>query len=116
MPARPVLRRRHPNRGEPSWRLGDPVGLCLDDTNSVGVLTEVAARPAFDPSFVAAQSGSAEDAERWPWVTEVRVVSTSALDSAPTLEELQIPVNSMQQRTYTVYTQSSGCVDDVQNR
>ncbi len=26
------------------------------------------------------------------------------------------PDNSMQQRTYTVYTQSSGCVDDVQNR
>ncbi len=48
---------------------------------------------------MAAQSGSAEDAERWPWVTEVRVLTTLPLDSAPTLEELQIPVNSMQQRT-----------------
>ncbi len=85
--------------GEPSWRVGDPVGLCLDDSNRVAVLTEVAARPAFDPSFVAAQSGSAEDGERWPWVTEVRVLTTLPPESAPTLEDLEIPVNSMQQRT-----------------
>ena len=54
---------------------------------------------SFDPAFVAAQSGSAEDGERWPWVTEVRVITTLPADSAPTLEELKIPASSMQQRT-----------------
>ena len=62
--------------GEPSWRVGDQVGLYLDDTNTIPVLAEIAARPVFDPAFVAAQSGSAEDGERWPWVTEVRVITT----------------------------------------
>jgi tetratricopeptide (TPR) repeat protein len=85
--------------GEPSWRVGDQVGLYLDTTDTIPVLAEIAARPVFDPAFVASQSGSAEDAERWPWVTEVRVINTLPPDSAPTLEDLKIPGNSMQQRT-----------------
>jgi hypothetical protein len=85
--------------GEPSWRMGDPVGLYVGGTDRIGVLAEVAARPVFDPAFVASQSGSAEDAERWPWVTEVRVINTLPPEAAPTLEDLKIPGNSMQQRT-----------------
>jgi tetratricopeptide (TPR) repeat protein len=85
--------------GEPSWRLGDPVGLYFGDADKIPMLVEVAARPSFDPAFVASESGSAEDGERWPWVTEVRVINTLPLDSAPTLKELNIPLSSMQQRT-----------------
>lgn len=85
--------------GEPSWRIGDQVGLYFDGTDTIPVLGEIAARPVFDPAFVASQSGSAEDAERWPWVTEVRVITTLPAASAPTLEELNIPGSSMRQRT-----------------
>jgi tetratricopeptide (TPR) repeat protein len=85
--------------GEPSWRLGDPVGLYFGDTDKIPMLVEVAARPSFDPAFVASESGSAEAGERWPWVTEVRVINALPLDSAPSLEELNIPAGSMQRRT-----------------
>jgi hypothetical protein len=85
--------------GEPSWRVGDQVGLYFDETNTIPVLAEIAARPVFDPAFVAGQSGSVEDGERWPWVTEVRVITTLPPADAPTLEDLQIPASSMQQRT-----------------
>jgi tetratricopeptide (TPR) repeat protein len=84
--------------GEPSWRVGDQVGLCLGGTVTISVLAEIAQRPVFDPAFVASQSGSAEDGERWPWVTEVRVITTLPPDSAPTLEELSISAKSMPQR------------------
>jgi tetratricopeptide (TPR) repeat protein len=85
--------------GEPSWRMGDQVGLYVGGTDRIGVLAEIAARPVFDPGFVASQSGSTEDGERWPWVTEVRVINTLPAASAPTLEDLEIPGSSMQQRT-----------------
>jgi tetratricopeptide (TPR) repeat protein len=85
--------------GEPSWRMGDQVGLYVGGTDRIGVLAEIAARPVFDPAFVASQSGSVEDGERWPWVTEVRVINTLPAASAPTLEDLRIPGSSMQQRT-----------------
>ena len=85
--------------GEPSWRLGDPVGLCFGATDKISMLVEVAAPASFDPAFVASESGSAEDADGWPWVTEVRVINTLPLDSAPTLDELNIPASSVQQRT-----------------
>jgi tetratricopeptide (TPR) repeat protein len=85
--------------GEPTWRIGDQVGLYFQSTNAIPVLAEIAARPVFDPVFVTGQSGSAEDGERWPWVTEVRVITTLPPESAPTLEDLDIPTSSMQQRT-----------------
>ncbi len=84
--------------GEPSWRIGDQVGLTVGGTGTISVLAEIAARPVFDPAFVAGQSGSAEDGERWPWVTEVRVITTLPAASAPTLEELSIRASSMPQR------------------
>jgi hypothetical protein len=84
--------------GEPTWRIGDQVGLDVGGTGSISVLAEIAARPVFDPGFVTSQSGSAEDGERWPWVTEIRVITTLPATSAPTLEELNIPASSMPQR------------------
>ena len=97
--------------GEPSWRIGDQVGLYFDTTNTIPVLAEIAARPVFDPAFVAGQSGSAEDGERWPWVTEVRVITTLPPDDAPTLEDLKIPGSSMQQRTRKqLDATQSGCL------
>jgi hypothetical protein len=51
--------------GEPSWRVGDPVGLYYGGTGKVPVLVRVAELPRFDPAFVERETGSAEDAERW---------------------------------------------------
>jgi tetratricopeptide (TPR) repeat protein len=97
--------------GEPSWRIGDQVGLYVGGTDRIGVLAEIAARPVFDPAFVAGQSGSAEDGERWPWVTEVRVINTLPPASAPTLEDLKIAGSSMQQRTRKLLDATqSGCL------
>ena len=83
--------------GEPTWRIGDQVGLYIG--GAISVLVEIAARPVFDPSFVASQnSGLAEDGERWPCVTRSCAITTLPADSAPTLEDLNIPASSMPQR------------------
>ena len=66
--------------GKPSWRVGDPVGLYSDVTKRVSVLGEVAYAPSFDPTFVAAESGSAKDGQRWPWVTMIRVLHCDGTD------------------------------------
>ena len=60
---------------------------------------EVAQVPAFDPAFVAVESGSAKDGQRWPWVTMIRVLHCAPTDTGPTLEELGIAERGMQLRT-----------------
>jgi hypothetical protein len=85
--------------GKPSWRVGDPVGLYSGETKRVSVLGEVAQAPAFDPVFVAVNSGSAKDGQRWPWVTMIRVLHCAPTDIGPTLEELAIAGRGMQLRT-----------------
>ena len=85
--------------GRPSWRVGDPVGLYSAVTKCVTVLGEVAQAPSFDPTFVAAESGSAKDGTRWPWVTMIRVLNSVSADAALTLDQLEIAERSMQQRT-----------------
>ena len=85
--------------GKPSWRVGDPVGLYDGATKCVSILGEVAQAPSFDPAFVAAESGSPKDGERWPWVTMIRVLNVVPVEAAPTLEALDIADRSMQQRT-----------------
>jgi hypothetical protein len=88
--------------GEPSWRIGDPVGLYFGGTRKVPVLVEVADKPYFDEEFVARESGSEEDGRRWPWVTPVKGIAALPLEQAPTLEQLGIPHASMQQRARLV--------------
>jgi hypothetical protein len=86
-------------RGEPTWRVGDHVGLYYGGTYKVPVLAEVAELPRFDPEFVRRETGADEDAERWPWVTTIRVTHAVAVDDAPTLSDLGIEHGSMQQRS-----------------
>jgi hypothetical protein len=85
--------------GEPSWKVGDAVGLYVAGTLRVPVLVEIAEPPRFDPAFVTEQTGSAEDGERWPWVTPVRGIAAFPEGEAPTLTELGIDAGSMQQRS-----------------
>jgi hypothetical protein len=88
--------------GEPSWSIGDPVGLYFGGTKKVPVLVQVAGKPYFDEEFVARESGNAEDGRRWPWVTPVKGIASVPLDKAPTLEELGIAHARMQQRARLV--------------
>ena len=88
--------------GEPSWKVGDDVGLYFGGTYRVPVLAEVAELPRFDPAFVARERRSVEYGERWPWVTPVRIVNAVRLRDAPSLETLGIERSSMQQRARLV--------------
>jgi hypothetical protein len=84
--------------GEPSWKVGEKVGLYFGGTYRVPVLVEVVGKPYFDEEFVARESGNPEHGRRWPWVTPVRKLCAVPLDDAPTLEDLGIERSSMQQR------------------
>ncbi len=86
--------------GEPSWRVGDEVGLYYSGTLRIPVLVEVIARPEFSPDLVQREShGQEPDAgERWPWVTRVRGVLRMDLPAAPTLDDLGIHHKVMMRR------------------
>jgi hypothetical protein len=88
--------------GEPSWRVGDPVGLYFGGTKRVPVLVEVAGKPYFDEELVARETGNPEHGRRWPWVTPIKGIASVALDEAPTLEQIGIAHASMQQRARLV--------------
>jgi hypothetical protein len=84
--------------GAPTWRVGDRVGLYFGGTYKVPVLVEVAELPRFDPAFVERETGSHEDAERWPWVTPIRGLKAVSVEDAPSLSDLGIEHSSMQHR------------------
>lgn len=86
--------------GEPSWKLGDEVGLYFSGTLRVPVLVEVIAPPRFDPDYVQQfnDGGEPDAGERWPWVTEVRGLDAVPLRRAPTLDDIGVPHESMMQR------------------
>ena len=85
--------------GRPSWRVGEEAGIYFGGTQRVPVLVEITSPPEFNPAFVqAADWAQADDGERWPWVTWVRVLRIVEVAKAPTLEQLGIASTSMQQR------------------
>jgi hypothetical protein len=85
--------------GEPSWKVGDHVGLYFGGTYKVPVLVEITSPPRFDPAFVERETGSPEDAERWPWVTQIRGINAVSIESAPLLTDLGIDNRSMGRRS-----------------
>ncbi len=85
--------------GEPSWKVGDRVGLYFGGTYKVPVLVEIASPPRFDPAFVERETGALEDAERWPWVTPVRGINAVSVEDAPTLADLGVDNRSMGRRS-----------------
>lgn len=85
--------------GRPSWRVGEEAGIYFGGTHRVPLLVEIVSPPDFNPAFVqAAEWAEADDGERWPWVTWVRVLKAVDVDDAPTLDQLGITTASMQQR------------------
>lgn len=87
--------------GEPSWEIGDQVGLYFGGTLRVPILVEVIASPRFDPDFVQAYNdgGEPDAGERWPWVTEVQGMLAQPLRQAPTLDDIGVDHASMRQRS-----------------
>ena len=86
--------------GEPSWRIGDEIGLYFGGTLKLPVMVEVIAPPEFNPELVQQDShGQESDAgERWPWVTHVRGLHSVPLEDAPTLDDVDIPRELVQRR------------------
>jgi tetratricopeptide (TPR) repeat protein len=107
---RRVIRADGVPAGEPSWQVGERVGLYFGGTRRVPVLVEIAQRPYFDPQFVIDESGSEEDGRRWPWVTKVRGINALPLEEAPTLDQLEIPGAAMQQRTRKVLSDAQAAL------
>jgi len=94
-----VLRSDGEPWGEPSWKVGDVIGMYFTGTLKIPVLAEVIAPPEFEPVFVQLNGGGEPDAgERWPWVTWVRGIARLDLAQAPTLEDLGIEPRVMQRR------------------
>jgi hypothetical protein len=76
--------------GEPSWTVGDEIGLYFGGTLKVPVLVTVTSPPEFNPELVQREShgGELDAGERWPWVTRVRGLRSVPLSHAPTLDDL----------------------------
>jgi hypothetical protein len=85
--------------GQPSWKVGEHIGLVDPATQRVRVLVEVIEAPRFDPEFVAEQTGSATEGEQWPWVTAVRVITARPVLEAPALSEIGAEQTTLQQRS-----------------
>lgn len=87
--------------GEPSWEVGERVGLYFGGTLRVPILVEVIAPPRFDPEFVQRHNdgGEPDAGERWPWVTEVRGILAVPFSQAPTLDDIGVDRASMRQRS-----------------
>ena len=92
--------------GEPSWKVGDQVGLYFGGTLRVPVLVEVIAPPRFDEEFVQRYNdgGEPDAGERWPWVTDVRGVARLPLAQAPTLDDIRVEHVSMRRRSRKLLT------------
>jgi PLD-like domain len=81
----------------PSYRIGDLLVLYLVG-RACPAIAEVKGEPVFDPDRVERDS-TRSDANRWGWVTEVRVIhkSESGLDGAPDLNLLGVAPSSVRQ-------------------
>jgi hypothetical protein len=86
--------------GEPSWRVGDRIGLYFTGTLKVPVLVEVAAPPEFTPKRVQAENdgGEPDAGERWPWLTPVRGIARVDLAVAPELKDIGVDHELMRRR------------------
>jgi hypothetical protein len=86
--------------GEPSWRVGDRIGLYFTGTLKVPVMVEVVAPPEFDPERVQAENdgGEPDAGERWPWLTPIRGVSRADLAVAPGLDDIGVDRELMRRR------------------
>lgn len=81
----------------PSYRVGDLLVLYLVG-QACPAIAEVKRRPVFDPARVERDSNRS-DANRWGWLTEVRVIHKTAegLEGAPDLDWLQVNPSSVRQ-------------------
>ena len=60
-------------KGKPSFNVGDLLVIYVGRTNCCYAVVSVAGETSHDPAFLIANGRSADEAERWPWVTPVDV-------------------------------------------
>ena len=76
--------------GKPSWHMGDAVGLSCECDSSRSRCSARSRTRRHSTGLLYAESGSAKDGQRWPWVTMIRVLQGAPADSGPTLDELEV--------------------------
>jgi hypothetical protein len=87
-----VYRKDGEAAGQPSYRIGDEIGLYFGTTLKVPLVVEVIGSPEFAPDYVQNNSyGEEPDAgERWPWLTPVKGLLRTPMDEAPDIDYLDI--------------------------
>jgi hypothetical protein len=70
--------------------VGGPIRRCA-------AVAEVKSHPRHDPDFVG-KNGFPGDEEQWPWVTKVKVIDSTSLELAPTLDDIGVDPRSTERK------------------
>lgn len=69
-----------PKKNRPSFFPGDLVIICALDEKACVAIVEVMTEPRIDRKLLRAEGWTTEEAERWPWVNDVRERQTAPRD------------------------------------
>ena len=86
-----------PKKGRPSFKAGDLVFVCANDTKDCYAVVEVVSEAEFQPDdYLDDLAGDDASAERWPWInrTKPRLVPDELMQLK--LNELGVPGNPLQ--------------------
>lgn len=83
--------------GRPSFKIGDLVLVYSREAGACNAVVEIVSEARHDPEFVEIDGGySPEDANRWPWVNEVRGRLVIPADQAPAPEDIGFTAQGLQ--------------------
>jgi hypothetical protein len=95
--------------GGPRYALGDLLVFYLVErggpTRCCPAIAEVRKLPRYAPDVVRAR-GAPGDAEKWPWLTDVKVLHSTSLSDAPRLRDLGVESKSVRQQGRIVLSES----------
>jgi hypothetical protein len=87
--------------GGPQYEEGDLIVFYLVELDGAirccPALAEVTSEPDYDPEYVRLHAFTGDE-KQWPWVTKVKVLDSTSLDSAPTLVDLKVDPKSTERR------------------
>lgn len=90
-----------PGGRTPGYKEGDHIVIYVTRGNDLRcpAIVRVTAPPVLDPDRVERES-SKEDAEQWPWLTEIDVVHAVPLRDGPTLDDIGVATTSIRQHDH----------------
>lgn len=108
-----------PGGRRPGYKVGDHIVIYVtrgDDLRCPAV-ARVTAPPVLDPGRVE-REGSKEDAEQWPWLTEIDVVHAVPLRRGATLDQIGVGTTSIRQHDHITLRvdQYRRALDTIQRR